>query len=415
MGGSDGAGRTVALRELEGDLVIGSRDAPGYTLSVVEGVAVDGTGRVYVAQPMDRQVRVYDRDGRFVRTIGRGGGGLEEFQHLTFIGLAGDSLWAIDPLARRISFFDTSGRFLSSVRLPPLPGDGMGRPLRPFGGFRDGSLIATTGWGNDLPDEMRICRADAASQEVTDTVARFRDGLRASYRVDFPGNHGFLRGPNPFFDGELWRPAPDGSAVFVVERQSATDAAEASYGVTKLGVRGDTLYACRVRYAPRPIPKNAVGSIATDYVDRIRGYGVSLPVWEVETRVRDALNVPDFERPVTGIAPAVDGSLRIGREASDPRFWDVFDADGELVARVAAPGGTEILLVDGDFAWAVEHDELEVPYVVRYRIVRRPGARGEGPDAICRRNVTSGLAPDVAVGPWTNDVRAGAGRSAATG
>lgn len=128
-------------------------------------------------------------------------------------------------------------------------------------------------------------------------------------------------------------------------------------------------------------------SIVTAHVDPVRQIGVPLPAREIEAGVREALNIPDFERPVTRIAPATDGSLWIGREMSDRRFRDVLDADGELFARAAAPGGGEIRLVDGDYAWAVEHDVLEVPYVVRYRILRRAASPTSAPRASCRRNV----------------------------
>src|SRR5690606_27050850 len=56
----------------------------------------------------------------------------------------------------------------------------------------------TTGWGNELPDEMRIYRVDGAFQEITDAVARFRYGLRALYRFDYPDGFGYSSGPNPF-------------------------------------------------------------------------------------------------------------------------------------------------------------------------------------------------------------------------
>ena len=117
---------------------------------------------------------------------------------MSFIGWTGDALWGVDELLQRISFFDTAGQFLSSVRLPPLPGDAASHWLQPVGVFRDGSLIATTGWGNELPDEMRIYRVDGAFQEITDAVARFRSGLRALYRFDYPDGFCYSSGPNPF-------------------------------------------------------------------------------------------------------------------------------------------------------------------------------------------------------------------------
>jgi hypothetical protein len=53
--------------------------------------------------------------------------------------------------------------------------------------------------------------------------------------------------------------------------------------------------------------------------------------------------------------------------------FDVFERDGRYLGRVHAPDLLSIYpepVVRGDYVWAITRDELDVSYVVRYRIDR---------------------------------------------
>jgi hypothetical protein len=56
----------------------------------------------------------------------------------------------------------------------------------------------------------------------------------------------------------------------------------------------------------------------------------------------------------------------------EPTVYDVFEPDGTYLGRVRTPDGFAAYpepVFRGDFVWAVQRDELEVPQIVRYRIV----------------------------------------------
>ena len=56
----------------------------------------------------------------------------------------------------------------------------------------------------------------------------------------------------------------------------------------------------------------------------------------------------------------------------EPTRLDVFDVDGSYLGRLSAPRGFGMYprpAITGDRIWGVVRDELEVPYLVRYRIV----------------------------------------------
>lgn len=76
-------------------------------------LALDGEGRVFLADRNPAVIKVFGTDGRLVRTIGREGGGPGEYR-VGFIAVHGSDLVVHDPQQLRTSVFDTSGTFVKS-------------------------------------------------------------------------------------------------------------------------------------------------------------------------------------------------------------------------------------------------------------------------------------------------------------
>ncbi len=113
------------------ELRIGSMDAPNYSLTEVTDLTVGPAGQIYVAQDMEKLIRVYDVRGKFVREIGREGLGPGEFQSVTTLGWKADSLWVVDWEQSRISFFDNAGAHLHTFRFEGPLLEISSRPTRP--------------------------------------------------------------------------------------------------------------------------------------------------------------------------------------------------------------------------------------------------------------------------------------------
>lgn len=99
-------------------LVIGGDDSGVRSFSQVRGIVADAAGRVYVADAGERSVRVFEVDGRFVRTIGRPGRGPGEFVEPKGLALVRNELFIYDPRERRLAVFDTGGIFLRQHTIP---------------------------------------------------------------------------------------------------------------------------------------------------------------------------------------------------------------------------------------------------------------------------------------------------------
>ena len=76
-----------------------------------------------------QDIRVFEQDGRHVRTIGRSGGGPGEFARALHIQMGPDGhVWVTDPENNRLSRFDTAGVYLDGRASPggfvimPWPG-----------------------------------------------------------------------------------------------------------------------------------------------------------------------------------------------------------------------------------------------------------------------------------------------------
>jgi len=105
--------RTVVFEE---ELTFGGGEGPEEAILYrPRTILVDEGDNIYVSDYQDAVIKVFDPDGKYVKTIGRKGEGPGEFQAMTDMAFLPDGrLLAFDIRQRRTSLFDRSGDFLSS-------------------------------------------------------------------------------------------------------------------------------------------------------------------------------------------------------------------------------------------------------------------------------------------------------------
>lgn len=98
---------TTQLNALAPVLRIGEMDgAPEQVFGEIADAAFDRRGRMVVLDARYNQLRLYDRQGRFITAAGGPGAGPGEFQSPAALALHGDSVvWVLDRRAARISRF----------------------------------------------------------------------------------------------------------------------------------------------------------------------------------------------------------------------------------------------------------------------------------------------------------------------
>jgi hypothetical protein len=354
---------------------LGHRDDPNLGFSRVGQIHVAPDGRTYVLDAQELQVRVFDPDGRLVASIGRRGSGPGEFQFPRAFGLLGDTLWVNDLMNQRLTFFSRSGELLGTVPSRGVPIDVGDPPVRltahpslplPDGTFANSYLFPARGTPTSLDVPRLRFRAEG---ETADTVGWSRVHFSAPIIIQLEGQISLI--PHPLSDHPLSTDLPHDQGRIVVERRAASAAQVGTVTVTRLGEDdGDTVAVRTLAYRPLPVSKAFADSVLEGAVSRLAGMGI--PDATARRVVADEVELPSFMPPVSRLLSAEDGTVWIRREDVDPNRhrWIVLDPGLNPVAEVRTPHEFRPTFVTADHVWGVETDDLEVPWVVAYRILR---------------------------------------------
>ncbi len=99
---------------LEEDLSIGEAEGrKEYMFSEIGTITVDDGERIYVSDRKEIHIKVFDKDGVYLNTIGRKGQGPGEFESISGIQITHHpELMVFDMNIRRLSFFSLDGEFI---------------------------------------------------------------------------------------------------------------------------------------------------------------------------------------------------------------------------------------------------------------------------------------------------------------
>ena len=108
--------------------------------STIRGMGRLSDGSVAVLDRSSAEIRIFDRDGRHVRSMGRRGEGPGEFRSAWKLWvLPGDTLWAGDYRPWRYNVFTRDGEWVRAVQMKPI----YGNPSRRGGVLDNGVSINT--------------------------------------------------------------------------------------------------------------------------------------------------------------------------------------------------------------------------------------------------------------------------------
>ena len=355
---------------LERTVTIGDAFDPETGLTRLAGVIVQGD-RLLVAQPLEQRLRVFSLAGDFLGFIGRRGEGPGEFRRVGSMGLHEGRVWVDDPDLQRHQFFDAEGRFVSSARIRGHPTFPMSRGTYVQGILADGSMLV-----------RHEVSADELAQSPPPPEAVFLfgpDGLLRDTVATIVGRSNIvaLRGIGwttvssiPVSYRSWLSVVPDGSGFVVVHRTGATSARPHRFRVIRFDARADTAWARDIPYDPIPVPRDWRSRHVERQVRNIVEEP-TFPEGRIRPQLERAYGTLEFFPPVHGVIAGLDGStwLRL-RTGVDSYEWEVLDKSGRAIARVDPPQGG-VRWADAESLWFVEHDELDVPYLVRY-VIRRP-------------------------------------------
>jgi len=346
---------------LEEELRIGAADetGPGALANPVV-LEADRAGRIYVIELRPNEVRLYARDGRFLRTLMRTGSGPGEVRGAS--GLAWDQagrLWVVDQGSRRFTVLGTSGARLAERRMTGLaymlvPWQGA---ITPTGDMVEIALVA------DRAAYLRLAGARGENREAElwaavrrDSSLRQRDTLRL-----------------PVFVGPVFRlhrridaaylPVPFASDIlrFVDPRGYVWWSLSERYRIVQQTMRGDTVRIVERDVRPAPVTAAEKDSVVRSLGRFVRTGGV----------VNRSL-LPDVKPPIGDLWVDDRGYLWTRRYqvrgAPAGTLFDVFDPEGRYLGEVRAPLALQFVVIRGTALYAIATGEDDEPVIVRYRI-----------------------------------------------
>jgi hypothetical protein len=335
------------------ELRIGTMEGNGPDLlGEVRWLEIDPAGRIWVLEGQAQEIRIFGPDGSHVRTVGREGGGPGEFSYPLHIQLGPDgNMWVVDPQNNRVSVFDTAGTYLEGKRMPG------GFVIMPWpGGFDDdgyhyGPVPLPS---DDETFRMGLVKYDT-SFEPLDTLQVPTDPVEREY-FEIRREDTFWRQGIPYTGGFDWRLARSGNLWGMFS---------SDYRLFELTPDGDTVRTITRDFTALPVTEADM--------ERARE--------RMESFIRNGGKV-DWSR-IPGTKPATEEMyiddegyvwVRLVTAYEDRgRAFDVFDPEGRFLCTVRTAfsiARSPPPVFRGGVMYAVSEDELEVPYVVRARIVK---------------------------------------------
>lgn len=312
----------------------------------IGALAIDAAGALYVADRAASEIRKFDSNGNYIRSIGHRGAGPGEYRFIA--GLTWDlsnRLWVIDPQNNRYTVLDSTGKVVETHRRPVRTAI-----LRWPGGFaQDGQLFevdinvdqnSTKRWLKRLDDRLRAI--DSTLIYTTDWNDQYAVGQLSGWPIPF------FPLPKSVFDprGFIWSGNPR------------------TYSIAQRSFKGDTLRIFEREYAAVPVSD----SERADTVAWMR-QNLTAPI--------DPERIPPYKPAYTEIHVDENGFLRV--EPSLPSeqqgtSFDVFSPSGSYLGNLTTPHRIRSSVARPVFAhgnlYGVVVGEFDVEYVFRFTITK---------------------------------------------
>ena len=333
--------------------------APGEFGEAVSVAFGPGENAVYVADRQSCEVRVFGIDGTHQRTFGRCGEGPGEFtEFLWSIAWVGDKLLALDFGGGRIGEVGEDGEWLGQRKIIGVPGGSWRQALYPVGGGEAYAYTLAAERGPSGRLGLAWYGQDATG-ETADTVFPPEEPVGGSVVCTWQGE-GFFTVEyfdNPYAPRTLAHPGPGGTLFTAVSDEYRIAVAQG----------GDTLRTVVRELAPEPLADNEWDGLSDQF-----------DAWLSDQRPDGDCNPQRPVRPpakpvLEGIFFDATGRLWVEVARTAGNRWEVFDADGRLLAQL--PAGerkkTALPALGVGHVATIRQDSLDLDHVDIWRIDRR--------------------------------------------
>lgn len=309
--------------QMEEELSIGEEGkGDEYMFSVARDIAVDEEERIYVLDSKEAHIKVFDKNGRYIKTIGRKGQGPGEMNSPSSIQITAQKKIAVnDSSARKIHFFTLEGKFLHAVS------------QRNMGFFTDPIIDKQ---GNIIASYFIM------DNEVTYVLKKFDSQLKELFPLF---SKVILKYPdfNPFFPKSYWG---------IIKGDNIIWGFADKYELFIIDNAGKTVKKITREYDPIKITDEE-REISTEQLAE----GVNL-IWNEHHNPFIYLCVDDLGYIFTRTYERLLDSSEY--------YYDVFDADGKYIAKI--PLKSRPYVITKSKLYTIEEDQEGCQLVKRYHI-----------------------------------------------
>lgn len=356
---------------IEEELRIGVADGePEYQFGAIAWIDVDAEGRIYVLDQQAQNVRVFDGEGDYLRTIGRPGNGPGEFSPavMAVIPAGGDTLFVPDAMQQRVHRFLADGTEVGSFPIPLTEGISTKWKLLPDGRLAQEVRPAPT--PNQDPAAQQVVLVRAGDGAIVDTLLH----LPLGQTLRFQGGTARVR----LFEPEpLWDVGDDGRMIQGVNSdyriEIRTPDGELARIVTRPFQRQDVTEADRQAFIDlfdEMFERQGVPPQARQLTLQTLEFADHYPAYMMIAAGPDGTLWVQHIQSAAEVAAA--GGSFDAQNVGAPE-WDVFDEDGRFLGVVAFPDRFQPFHFRGDAVYGLWRDDIDVQHVMRLRIVRPSG------------------------------------------
>jgi hypothetical protein len=384
-----GAPRYPGVATLVQEISIGAVDGPDeYIFGNVADIALGKDGAIYVLDRSIGGIRMYDANGKYLRTIGRRGQGPGEIMSPSGITTLKDGrllLW--ETGLWRVNVYSATGDVLTHWSFATSASGTAMMSRGIFADTADGVYIAKNSLAppnsGSRPRFSRIwLRLRGSDGAILDTV-REPTWPREPRLLDATNGNMFKSVGLPFDPVPLWRFSPFGYIVSGFPDRYAFELRTRAGSVTS--VRRD-VQPTAVSSAERDSARRAAETSLRETQPTWSWGSIDIP--RTKPLYQDLLVGLDgrvWIARVAEVAPRIgniNSPAGVGRGAPPPRrdtpaqsikrraaLYDVFEPSGAFIGAVEVPPGVSTVLRRGDYVWGVAYDEDDVAFVRRYRII----------------------------------------------
>lgn len=349
--------------DMEPSVVIGAQSGePEELLYYVSGARRFRDGRIVVANAGTSELRFFDSQGRYLKSVGRQGEGPGEFREVSRIQVTHlDSLLVWDQSSRRISVFDEEGSFVRSFMTPSF----RDFPTTPVGVFSDGTIAFRTLTVYPEGDERTGVTRDPVHYVRVDSRGSILNEIGS-----FPGN-------------EVYRPS--GESEYVIfslpllrttrEAVSGMDlivGTAHTFEVQVYGSEGVSKRLVRWEGSIDPITQEDIEEVIAARLGRARDEAQRLDWAELLQTAQFPEVLPAYGNVVADVRGNIwveeYQSPDLSRTEEGRVHWSVFSPEGKWYSDIELPTSLFVTEIGENFVLGIRRDELGVERVELYTL-----------------------------------------------